>query len=376
MNYFKSTKKILLLFTVLSLSFQFMIAQGVAPKMSFDHTKYDFGKIKEDGGPVTHVFKFTNTGSEPVVIQSVNASCGCTTPTWSKAPVLAGQTGTITAVFRPINRPGVFNKSITVTSNAENSPVTLYVSGTVLKKEAQIADKYRYNMSGLRLKTTNVHVGDITNAETKEKTIEVINASKEDIKIGFNERRRMPAHLTVTAIPETLKPNQKGIIKIVYDASKKNDWGYVYDRIYVNVNGNFDSKQRITISGTITESFTEDQKANPPVMTFTEGTEFDFGTIKQGDVVEHVFPFKNTGKNDLIIRKTRASCGCTAIAPKDKIIKPGQESSIKAVFNSRGKHGRQHKTITITTNIPGKTSVILKVVGEVEVPEKQDNTNK
>ncbi len=123
---------------------------------------------------------------------------------------------------------------------------------------------------------------------------------------------------------------------------------------------------------------------NSPVFTHINDKTFDFGIIKQGETVEYIFTFKNTGKNDLIIRKTKASCGCTAVRLGDKVIKPGQESSIKAVFNSRGKKGKQHKSITVTTNIPDvagqpkNSQVILMVKGMVEVPVTNNvqNSNK
>ena len=98
---------------------------------------------------------------------------------------------------------------------------------------------------------------------------------------------------------------------------------------------------------------------------------YQFGTINQGDVVVHEFKFKNNGKRDLIIRKTSASCGCTAVEVQ-KIIKPGETGTIKVTFNSTGKKGNQNKSVTIITNIPGKDSkkrdknrIILRMKGTV-----------
>jgi len=242
----------------------------------------------------------------------------------------------------------------------------------------------RLVMRYIKMKKNNVHYSGIYNTETKEQKIEIINVSKEPVKIGFNEKRRMPAHLTIVCQPEILAANQKGILTFTYDASKKNDWGYVYDRIYMNFNGDSESKNRMNISAVIKEKYSQEMIDNPPVFTHINDKTFDFGTLKQGESVEHIFTFKNTGKNDLIIRKTKASCGCTAVQLGDKVIKPGQESSIKAIFNSRGKKGKQHKSITVTTNIPDvagqpkKSQVILMVKGMVEVPVTNNvqNSNK
>ena len=96
--------------------------------MAFEHEMHDFGTIPE-GPAAEYEFKFKNTGKEPINLQSVNASCGCTTPSWSKEPVLPGKTGTIKASFSTEKRPGGFNKNITVVSNAGTKVLT--IKGTV-----------------------------------------------------------------------------------------------------------------------------------------------------------------------------------------------------------------------------------------------------
>ena len=98
---------------------------------------------------------------------------------------------------------------------------------------------------------------------------------------------------------------------------------------------------------------------------------FDFGNITEGDIVEHVFKFKNTGKNPLIINHAKGSCGCTVPEwPREPII-PGGEGEIKVKFNSKGKSGEQDKTITVAANtIPNKTT--FRIVGGVEInPESE-----
>ncbi|HSI89625.1 MAG TPA: DUF1573 domain-containing protein, partial [Adhaeribacter sp.] len=83
-------------------SFQ-ALAQGV---ITLETETYDFGKITE-GTQATHEFKFKNTGNQPVIISNVQASCGCTTPEWTKEPVMPGKTGKIKALYNSTGRPGV-----------------------------------------------------------------------------------------------------------------------------------------------------------------------------------------------------------------------------------------------------------------------------
>lgn len=94
-----------------------------------------------------------------------------------------------------------------------------------------------------------------------------------------------------------------------------------------------------------------DVKPEGPIPNF-EFTEerYDFGTIKEGDIVEHVFKFKNVGEAPLIISSATASCGCTVpVWPKEPI-GIGEEGEIAVRFNSKGKPGTQNKTVTITAN--------------------------
>jgi hypothetical protein len=85
--------------------------------MAFKTESYDFGTV-EEGPAAEHVFTFTNTGKEPLVIQRVQPSCGCTTPDWTKEPVAPGKTGMIKASYGTQGRPGPFEKTMTVFTNA------------------------------------------------------------------------------------------------------------------------------------------------------------------------------------------------------------------------------------------------------------------
>src|SRR5688500_20380873 len=115
---------------ILALATTGAFAQG---ELKFDSENHDFAKVTE-GTVATHEFKFKNTGNQPVVISHVQASCGCTTPDWSKDPVLPGKVGYIKAAYSSAGRPGAFNKTITVTSNAATPSKVLTIKGIVEDK--------------------------------------------------------------------------------------------------------------------------------------------------------------------------------------------------------------------------------------------------
>lgn len=101
--------------------------------LSFETEEIDYGTVAYNADGV-RTFKFTNTGKEPIVITQVKTSCGCTSPTYSKEPVMAGQTGEIQVKYAT-NRVGKFTKTITVISNASEPNKVIKIKGEVLEAE-------------------------------------------------------------------------------------------------------------------------------------------------------------------------------------------------------------------------------------------------
>src|SRR5882762_9428838 len=101
----------------------------LAEPLYFREKIHDFGDIKEEDGPAVVEFNVMNKTTRPVSILSVKPSCGCTTPDWTKDPIVAGATGFIKASYDPKGRPGYFNKSLTVTTDWDGTAVVLQIKG-------------------------------------------------------------------------------------------------------------------------------------------------------------------------------------------------------------------------------------------------------
>ncbi|CAN5141465.1 DUF1573 domain-containing protein [soil metagenome] len=112
------------------------IPSGPAPRFKFEEEEFDFGNIKE-GEVVTHSFKFTNVGESPLIIQSASASCGCTVPEWTKTPIPVGESGEINVKFDSSNKPGVQNKTVTITANTVPEVNRLTIKSVVMAKTAE-----------------------------------------------------------------------------------------------------------------------------------------------------------------------------------------------------------------------------------------------
>ena len=132
-------KKITLLLGFIAASFAFSetaSAQAVlGPKISYEQDFVDYGEV-EYGGGRERIWKFKNTGQEPLIITDAKGSCGCTVPSFPKEPIMPGKTGEIKINY-DTNRPGPIAKTVTVTTNEPNAaPIVIHVRGNVKSNPA------------------------------------------------------------------------------------------------------------------------------------------------------------------------------------------------------------------------------------------------
>ncbi|MCJ7448479.1 MAG: DUF1573 domain-containing protein [Bacteroidales bacterium] len=341
-----------------------LIAQPVMKLSSADH---DFGKFREEDGVQSFDFFVTNSGNSPLVIQNIVTSCGCTTPEWTKQPIPAGGKGKITAKYDPKNRPGAFQKTLSVYTNSKPEVVVLVIKGEVIPREKTVEELYIFPVGPVRFESNHLAFTNIKKNEKKIKVMQLINTSKEPVKVEFDV---LPPHLGLKISPETLKPGQKGLVEGTYDATKNPGWGNTSDMVKIKINGAVQQNVYYYVSANLVEDFSSLSKedlANAPVFKLVTST-VDLGKIPGSTSKDVEFTFTNEGKNDLIIRYVRSTCGCTAVqqGPQGKGIKQGESSAIKATFNSGGYKGKVTKAIYVYTNDPKNSEVVLMLNAEVE----------
>jgi len=131
-------KKILLSLSFIAASGMVSFAQqtvGGGPEIEFEKEVHDFGTLTQ-GGDASTEFKFTNTGMEPLIISNSRGSCGCTVPSWPRQPIKPGESAAIKVKYDS-NRIGPINKSVTITSNASNTPTkVIRIKGNIEPKAA------------------------------------------------------------------------------------------------------------------------------------------------------------------------------------------------------------------------------------------------
>lgn len=114
------------------------VAKPVGPSTSiaFAEKEFDFGNIQQNSEN-THIFEFTNTGSEPLIIQDAKGSCGCTVPKYPKEPVAPGATGEIEVVYKPGTQKGNQTKAVTLTANTQPEQTVLQITAMVEVEEGE-----------------------------------------------------------------------------------------------------------------------------------------------------------------------------------------------------------------------------------------------
>jgi hypothetical protein len=342
------------------------MGQYMQTKILITPSEYDFGVFREEGGRQSFDFIVTNKGNNPLILQNVTASCGCTTPEWTRMPIPPGGKGKVTAIYDPAGRPGAFNKTLTVYSNAIPSTTVLTIKGEVTPRPKTIEDLFTFPVGSVRFQSNQFAFSNVNRDSKKSQEMEIINTSKAAVKVSFDV---LPSHLTLKASPEILQPGQKGKIEGTFDGTKNQNWGYVNDMIKIKINDVVQEDVLLYVSAKLVEDFsilTPEELANAPVLKLALTT-FDIGKMPQAATKDIEFKFKNEGKRDLVIRYIKATCGCTAIqqGTLGTGIKPGESGSIKATFNSGGYQGKVTKTINVYTNDPKNSEVVLMLTADV-----------
>ena len=196
---------LLIILSLIFISVSEVSAQG---KIEFDSESHDFGNVPE-GTLAEHEFVFTNKGTTPVIISDVQASCGCTTPFWTKDPVMPEGKGTIKASYNSQGRPGAFHKSITVTSNATEATKVLYIKGTVTENLSSSTEQK------IKLNTQFIEFGEVYKNENSIKSLSFSNISKAKVSLATVIS---PCNCLTLKPGKEVDPNGNGSFEIVLNS--------------------------------------------------------------------------------------------------------------------------------------------------------------
>ena len=328
--------------------------------MDFSTQMHDFGTIKETDGVVSCQFEFVNQGALPVLIKKVESSCGCTSPEWTRQPVLPGKKGYIKAVFNPQDRPGYFDKTITVFSNAQPAVVELKIRGNVEGKARTILDDYPYELaSGLRLPLQEISLMKVRKGEIKYMRIGIFNNAGKNVEVNFD---RLPGYLKMSIDPANIEDKETANVEVAYNTALHGEYGL--NRLWVDlvVNG---KKYPLPVSVFIEEDFRNADVSTAPIIE-TDKKYYHFGTMPLAQTVKFTYQLKNKGKTALKIHRIYTNDARVVAEMKAKEILPDATACIEVRIEKGAEPGKVASVVSVITNSPLQPELKLRFYGELK----------
>ncbi len=339
--------------------FAFFTAHSQAV-IDFDHRIHDFGNIKEINGSVSYDFVFTNRGTAPVLIRNVESSCGCTSPEWTKQPVLPGKTGYVRAIFDPKDRPGHFDKTITVYSNAKTPVAELKIRGDVEGRTRTILDDYPYELSsGLRLPLDHFSLMKVKKGETKKMTVGVFNNSGKKVQVSFSG---LPSYLSLSMEPQVLDVKGTGSIQVAYNTALHGAYGLNEEEVTMLVDG---KKYPTRLTVFVEEDFEKTDRAKAPQIQ-PEKKYYNFGAASADQPARFVYKLTNTGKSAMKIHRVYANDNRLHIGNYAKEVQPGATVELPVETVKGAEKGKLSGLISVITNCPDSPETNLRFYGEIK----------
>lgn len=358
------------LFTITATLLFALTVMGQTPVITFDKTTHDFGKINEADGRVTTVFTFKNEGMTPLVVSNVRASCGCTTPKWTREPIEPGQTGELTVTYNPSGRPGRFQKTVTVTSNATEPSTRLYIKGEVIPKPAKPVDQYPVKMGELSLKKKTLHFGALVQGSNKMLEIEYANQTDQTLTVELLLSDK-DSYIKPNVSLKTVAPGQTGKLQFALQSAECPLLGPVNAKAYVMINGKrtISDTYEINLSANIKEDFSQltiEQRQQAPIVEVAK--EINLGSVSIGKKSTSKIVITNVGINPLTIRRIMSNdAHINVITPKNPI-KAGRKVEVKIELDAttENKPAQYSRVLTLITNDPNSPVVNIKLNWVVE----------
>lgn len=348
------------LFTAAILS---IAATAAAQSVTWLETRHDFGAFDESLGPVSTDFRFINTTPEPVAIIAARASCGCTSPQYSRDPIAPGDTATITVTYDPAGRPGRFSKYVAIDLSDGAPRTKLLIDGTVVGSPTSVALRFPAHCgSTIQLARGAVMCGEITKGKTRTTFLEAYNRSTDPIQplaSGY------PKYYSVTVTPEIVPPGEQFSFIVYMHSDACPLYGLVTDSMTIRANPADTAACTIPLTAMVREDFshlTPAQIDKAPVLTIENST-VDFGRLPDGPATATA-TITNNGKSPLHIRRVytadpgvTVSCSQTTLKPRKSaqiIITVDRSKLPGAILNSR---------ISLITDDPDHAVSTIRAVG-------------
>lgn len=312
--------------------------------------------------PVSAEYEMQNTGTEPLVINDVRTSCGCTEVFYPHAPIPAGQNFSVVVTY-DAKQMGHFQKQIALYTNAEDAPVILTMRGIIVEEVESYMGEYDYTLGSLSVDATQIEFDDVNHGDRPVARIHVRNNTDEPVQPVI---MHLPRYLVSEVSPSKVMPGKDAVVYMMFNSDLVNDYGLIQTTVYLGANpGEKVSEDKsIDVSAVLLPDFRdvpEENKVMSPRISLSETT-LNLGAFGNKKKLRGEIEITNEGQSDLEISRLQMFTIGLQVSLNKTVIKPGETARLKVVAVAKDlKRARSKPRILMITNDPKMPKVVINI---------------
>lgn len=354
--------KVILLFIVLAFGVGSLNAQ-----IEWLEKNYNYGAIKEVDGPQKGSVRFVNKGNEPVYVNNVRSSCGCTNVEYPKGMIAPGDTASISFVYNPKGRPGAFEKTVKAYIGADNDLHVIRLSGTVIGSPTTLSFSFPHEVGPMRIESLKAVAGELKEGTSRHMFLNAYNQSGDTITPSWNCKDRA---LQVELTPRSIPPGEVATFGFYLRTPEEERMGPVEYKVGIIADyahpemGECEVTASAVIVPDTRKMSVEEVENGPRAYLFPEFV--DLGEIEKKENKTFSFEILNEGKSILEVRRIYSTDSGVEIKSKPSKVKPGKKGKVKGVVDlGRLPAGLFRIAVEVMTNDALHPVRIANLVGEV-----------
>ena len=314
--------------------------------------------------PVTAVFRFSNKGRDPLVVNEVDAGCGCLTSEWTKGSVARGGRGEIRVTYDAALL-GHLDRYIDVYTNAGDEPVRLRMKARVHNGEKKTLEElYPYSIDDIRLNTSAVEFPEVQSGDSAVAEIELVNCGKD---VYTPSLMHLPSYITAEYKPAMIARGRRGKIKLTLHSDKLQYLGLNQTNVYLaRFSGDkVSASNEISVSAVLLPDLQDAARfAKQPKFTLSSA-ELNLGVLGKKKKLSGVVKLANEGNGVLKLSKIQAFNQAISVTLKKTELQPGESIKMKVAVDARflGMSKAQPRVLIIT-NDPKRPKAVVSVMFE------------
>lgn len=359
MTFFKTTTSRSLAAATLFLCAATAVAQ---PRMDIANDILNLGEVMFQQPKAVH-FELRNSGTEPLLLTAVHASCGCTQVTYPREPIAPGASAKIEAIY-DAQLLGTFQKELEVYTNASSEPTYLTLQGRVVStfQDSDYTD-FPIDLGNVRLSSNVVEFDDVNSGDHPEAVLQVVNVSRESYK---PELMHLPPYLSARYLPEKLAGGRMGRIILTLDSERLKNYGLTETSVYLarKLGDRVSPENEITVSTVLLPAFshlTAEEMAAAPHMVLSQDS-LVFGDLGKKKKATQTILVRNDGRSPLIVSNVQVYGRALNVRLSNRTIQPGKTAKLKVTVLAQ--HLRQAKSqprVLIIANDPARPKTTIRV---------------